>query len=33
MEDDERLIRWEKSTLYDDKVIPESYLMPGMTLF
>ena len=30
MQPDERLLRWEKYTLYVDKVIPEPCLMPYM---
>jgi hypothetical protein len=32
MQNDERLIRWEKYALYVNKAIPESYLILGMTL-
>ena len=33
MQSDERMIRWEKFTLYveADEVIPEPYLIPSMT--
>ena len=32
MQSDERMIRWEKYTLYVNEVIPESYLIPSMSL-